>query len=125
MRLLMVAVVVLVTSTAAADAKALLSISVSPAQSLAPANLTIRVQVEPDVANRSLEVVAESGDYYRSSRIQLDGSAAPRTISVQFRDVPGGDYDVRGTLLSGAGKVRAAARQRVLVVETALAGETS
>jgi len=91
--------------------------AVSPLQSFAPANLTIRLHVEPDAANRALEVVAESGEYYRSSSIQLEGSDAPRTISFEFRDVPGGNYDVRGTLISSAGRTRAAVRQHVLVID--------
>ena len=73
--------------------------AVSPAQSFAPTNLTIRVHVEPDADNRALEVVAESGAYYRSSRMQIDGAEAPRTISFEIRNLPGGDYDVRGALI--------------------------
>jgi len=51
--------------------------------------------VTPDVDNRSLEVTAESGEYFRSSLIQLDGKEAPRTIAWSSR-LPGGDYQVRG-----------------------------
>jgi hypothetical protein len=98
------------------DANQPLSMVVSPRQSFAPANLTIRLQVEPDAVNRALEVVAESGEYYRSSRMQLEGSGAPRIMSFEFKDVPGGNYDVRGTLVSSAGKRRAAVRQRVVVI---------
>jgi uncharacterized membrane protein YphA (DoxX/SURF4 family) len=54
--------------------------------------------------NRALEVVAESGAYYRSSRIQLDGLDAPRTIVIEVRNVAGGDYEVTGTLVNSAGK---------------------
>jgi hypothetical protein len=101
-----------------------LSMAVSPLQSFAPTNLTIRLHVEPDAVNRTLEVVAESGEYYRSSSIQLDGSEAPRTISFEFRNVPGGNYDVRGTLVSSAGKARAAVRQHVIVIDPAFTGAT-
>jgi hypothetical protein len=96
-----------------------LTMAVSPVQSFAPTNLTVRVHVEPDAGNRALEVVAESGDYYRSSRIQLDGADAPRTISLEIRNLPGGDYDVRGTLLDGGGRARAAARKQVIVLGSA------
>jgi len=101
-----------------------LSMAVSPLQSFAPTNLTIRLRVAPDDANRALEVAAESGDYYRSSSIELDGSEAPRTISFEFRDVPGGDYDVRGTLISSGGTARAAVRQHVIVIDQVVAGAT-
>jgi hypothetical protein len=106
------------------DASELLSMAVSPAQSFAPTNLTIRVHVEPDPGNRAFEVVAESGEYYRSSRIQLDGAEAPRTISFEIRDVPGGDYDVRGALINRAGRERAVARRHVIVIESADRGVT-
>ena len=93
--------------------------AVSPLQSFAPTNLTIRVHVEPDADNRTLEVVAESGEYYRSSRIQLDGADAPRTISVEMRNLPGGDYDVRSALIDGAGRERAAVRTQIVVLGSA------
>ena len=109
----------LLSSAMALDANEPLSMAVSPAQSFAPTNLMIRLHVEPDRVNRALEVVAESGEYYRSSEIQLEGSEAPRTISFEFRNVPGGDYDVRGTLISSAGKARAAVRQHVIVIDAA------
>jgi hypothetical protein len=57
------------------------SMAVSPSQSFAPTNLRIRLPVEPDAANRELEVVAASAEYHRGSTIRLDGADAPRTIS--------------------------------------------
>lgn len=93
-----------------------LTMAVSPVQSFAPTNLTIRVHVEPDAGNRALEVVAESGEYYRSSLIQLDGDEAPRTIFLEMRNLPVGEYDVRGTLINSAGRERSAVHKQVLVV---------
>jgi hypothetical protein len=124
MRLQILAVVLLALSIVSADASQPLSMAVSPTRSFAPANLTIRIHVEPDGIDRTIEVVAESGEYYRSSSIQLDGSEAPRTIWVEFRDVPGGNYDVHGTLISSAGKARAAVHQHVVVLDPAGAGAT-
>src|SRR5438552_2028131 len=93
-----------------------LTMVVSPVQSFAPTNLTIRVQMEPDAGNRAFEVIAESGEYYRSSRIQLDGADAPRTIWLEIRNLPRGDYDVRGALLNSAGRERCAVREHVIVL---------
>ena len=93
--------------------------AVSPVQSFAPTNLTIRIHVETDAGNRALEVVADSGNYYRSSRMQLEGAEAPRTISLEFRNLPGGDYDVRGVLIDIAGHERAAVRKPVVVLQSA------
>jgi hypothetical protein len=124
MRLQIFMAALLFSSAASLNATEPLSMAVSPLQSFAPTNLTIRLRVEPDAVNRALEVVAESGEYYRSSSVQLDGSDAPRTISFEFRDVPGGNYDVRGTLINSAGKARAAVRQHVLVLEPGVTGGT-
>jgi len=96
-----------------------LTMAVSPVHSFAPTNLIIRVHVEPDAANRALEVVAESGEYYRSSLIQLDGAEAPRTISLEIRNLQRGNYDVRGALINSAGRERSAVRKEVLVIASA------
>ena len=109
----------LLSFVACPDASEPLSMAVSPAQSFAPTNLAIRVHVESDPGNRALEVVAESGAYYRSSRIQLDGTETPRTISFEFQNVPGGDYDVRGVLINSSGHERAVVRKHVSVIDSA------
>lgn len=96
-----------------------LTMAVSPAQSFAPTTLTIRVHVKPDAENRALEIVAESGDYYRSSRIPLDGYEAPRTIVVELRSLPVGDYEVRGALVDGSGRSRVLVRRQVIVIGSA------
>jgi hypothetical protein len=102
-----------------ADVGERLTMAVSPAQSFAPTTLTIRVHVKPDAENRALEIVAESGDYYRSSRIPLDGYEAPRTIVVELRSLPGGDYEVRGALVDGSGRSRVLVRRQVIVIGSA------
>jgi hypothetical protein len=102
-----------------ADVGERLTMTVSPAQSFAPTNVTIRVHVKPDAENRALEIVAESGDYYRSSRIQLDGNEAPRTFVVELRSLPGGDYEIRGALVDGSGRARWSVRKQVIVIGSA------
>ena len=95
-----------------------LTLAVSPHHSFAPANFMVRVHVPPDIANRMLEVVAESADYYRSSQFQLDGIDAPATRLLEFRDVPGGDYEVQATVTDNAGRQRASAREHVVVLSS-------
>jgi hypothetical protein len=112
----MVAAALLLSSAALLLAANPLTMTVSPVQSFAPTNITIRVRVEPDADNRALEVVAESGEYYRSSLVQLDGADAPRTTSLELRNVPGGSYDVRCVLFNAAGRQRAAVRAQVIVL---------
>jgi hypothetical protein len=91
---------------------------VSPAMSFAPANLLIRTKVEPDADNRSIEVIAESADFYRSSSIQLQGERAPRTVTFEFRSLPPGQYGVTASVVGMDGQRRALARSRVNVMET-------
>ena len=93
-----------------------ITVAVSPRQSFGPTNLTVRVRVQPDADNRALQIVADSGEFYRSSQIQLDGERAERTVVVEFRGVPSGDYEVYGVLFNSVGHRRAMARQQASVL---------
>ena len=94
-----------------------LSLKVSPAICFAPANLVVRATIQADRANRAVEVVAESTDFYRSSEIQLDGENAPRNNMFEFRSLPSGNYEVSVTLRGGGGEQLANVRQLVNVIE--------
>ena len=119
MRAHLVAAALFLSSEMFFGAKDPLTMAVSPVQSFAPTNLLIRIHVEPDADNRALVVVAESGEYYRSSRMQLDGVDAPRTISLEMRNLPGGDYDVWSALINSTGRERAAVRTTIIVLGSA------
>lgn len=93
-----------------------LRIAASPAWSFAPADLSIRARVIPSAENRTLEIVAESGEFYRSSQISLEGERAPATTMVEFRSLPSGDYVVYGILTDSSGRRRAIAEQSVKVL---------
>lgn len=95
-----------------------LKMSVSPAQSLAPAYLRVRVTVEPNAVNRTIAVVAESDDYFRSSEVPLEGDQGPRTVFFEFRDVPSGDYQIRGIVGDAQGHEVATAKQSVFVLSS-------
>jgi hypothetical protein len=75
---------------------------VSPSVAFAPANLVVKTMVESNQENRSIEIIAESEEFYRSSEVELDGDRAPRTTIFQFRSLPSGSYRVRA-VLRGAG----------------------
>ena len=94
-----------------------LRLFVSPAVSLAPAVLRIQVYVDPAPGNRLLEIVAESGEYFRSSSIALEGARASRSHGVEYRSVPPGTYTVLAVLIGDDGEVSDSADQRVLVVD--------
>ena len=92
---------------------------VSPAVAFAPANLVVRAVIEANADNRSVEIVAESVDFYRSSEIQLEGDKGPRTNQFEFRSLPPGTYEVRASLIGVNGEKRAHVRQEVNVISSA------
>jgi hypothetical protein len=116
-----VVLAVLLAATAVAGAKEAVSIRVSPAFSFAPANLVIQTSVEPDPDNRSMEVIADSPEFYRSSTIALEGDRAPKTTRFEFRSLPPGDYEVTANLIGADGRHRAIAHAQVNVIESGLA----
>lgn len=93
-----------------------LSIRVSPNVAFAPANLVVRASIATDADNRTVEIVAESEDFYRSSEIQLEGDRAPHMTMFEFRNLPSGNYEIKATLRGSAGRERAIARKQVNVV---------
>jgi hypothetical protein len=105
-------------ATTALGAKQSLALKVYPAVSFAPANLVIRTQVDPDADNRSLEVVAESVDFYRSSTVPLDGDRAPKTTQFEFRSLPPGEYAVSVIVTGADGRQRAVSRGQARVMES-------
>jgi hypothetical protein len=107
-----------IAATAAAGAKQPLTVKITPAISFAPANLTIRTSVDPDFDNRSVEVVADSGEFYRSSSVTLDGDHAPKTTQFEFRSLPPGEYEVRVVVSGADGRPRATSYATAKVVES-------
>ena len=68
-------------STSAVEAK--MRTHVTPAVAKAPAEVRIQVWVTPQDDNRTLEIVVDSGDFYRSSAIPLDGAQAAQSFTVE------------------------------------------
>jgi len=93
----------LLLAVPALDGRELLRMRVTPAMVMAPGFLTVRVNVEAAAENRSLQVVAESPDFYRSSEISLDGAHASPLAVFEFRDLPTGLYEVTGVLVGAHG----------------------
>jgi hypothetical protein len=108
----------IITAAAPLRANDRLALKVSPTVCLAPANLVVRATVEANAANRSIEVVAESEDFYRSSQMQLEGDRAPRTTLFEFRSLPTGYYQVRAILRDVSGKELASIQEPINVVGT-------
>jgi len=54
--------------------------------------------------NRWLTIEADSGDFFRSSEIQLDGDRAPLVTEIRLPNLPGGDYTVVAVLRNNMGE---------------------
>jgi hypothetical protein len=108
--------VALTASSLTVGAGEKITMKASPEISFAPAHLVVRTVVEPDPDNRALEIIIDSADFYRSSLIQLEGDLAPRTSVVEFRSVPGGNYQISARLLGQGGESRASVRRNVDVI---------
>jgi hypothetical protein len=111
----------LAVGSATIGATGRLALRVSPSVSVAPANLYIRAVVEASEENRAIEISADSGEFYRSTEILLDGERAQRTTTVEFQSLPRGKYLVRVVLKGLAGRPLASTLTHVSVVE---AGQT-
>ena len=109
-------VAVIVLTVLPVDGGEPLKLAVTPAQSFAPATVRIRARIEPSDRNRTLTIVADGAEFYRSSEIQLDGDQAPKTVELRFTDVPSGDYEVYAVLTDAFGRQRALVRQPAKVI---------
>ena len=95
-----------------------LSLQVSPTMTAAPAFIRVRALVESNDDNRSLEIVAQSPQFFRSSTIDLDGRNAPPLTVIEYPNMPPGFYDVTAVLVGASGK-RATETRFVKVVAMA------
>jgi hypothetical protein len=92
-----------------------LTLQVSPVMTAAPAVISVRALIEASDENRALEIVAQSSEFFRGSRIELDGRAAPPLSVFQYSNLPPGLYEV-GAFLIGTNGQRAAVSKIVKVV---------
>jgi hypothetical protein len=79
-----------------------------------PATVQITVAVEPDAANRVLRVEADGDRLYRSTEVALSGEGDKRLHTVEFKNLPAGDYELRAEVLSSE-RVRGMASQELVV----------
>ncbi len=79
-----------------------------------PATVQITVAVEPDAANRILRIEADGDQFYRSTEVELSGDTDKRLHTIEFKNLPAGEYELRAEVFS-KDKVRGMATQDLVV----------
>lgn len=105
----------LLAASGSSAASEKLSLRVSPNVSSAPGTVIVRATVAKDADNRLLRIEADSGTFYRSSDIPLDGDTAPLVTEVLFKSLPSGEYTVVAVLRNSLGQ-ETVVRRTVLVL---------
>jgi hypothetical protein len=92
-----------------------LSLRVTPNVSSAPSNVIVKATVAKNPENRWLHIEADSGSFYRSSAIQLDGDKAPAVTEIRLSNLPSGEYAVSAVLRTSLGE-EISVRRTVIVL---------
>ena len=79
-----------------------------------PATVQITVAVEPAAVNRALRVEADSERMFRSSEIVLSGAGEKRIHTLEFKNLPAGEYTLSAQVFS-RNEMRAVATQQLTV----------
>jgi hypothetical protein len=87
-----------------------MSLEVSPRIAHVPGRVLAQVRVDRHADNRLLQIEVDSAGYYRSSDVELEGMAAPRTHFIWLKALPSGAYTVT-VRVQGTTGVRAEAVQ--------------
>jgi hypothetical protein len=110
----------LLFATGSTGASEKLTLRVTPNVSSAPSTVTVRAYVTRHPQNRVLLVEADSGSFYRSSEIQLDGDKAPTLTEFRLNSLPSGEYTVKAVLKDNLGEETVVRRTAIVL---SLAGE--
>ena len=87
---------ILMSSQTSADEA--ISITVRPAVATYRGSAQLKVLVARDDKNRSLVWEVDGPSYYRSSELQLNGAASPRSFVFMMRELPAGEFEIRATV---------------------------
>jgi hypothetical protein len=92
-----------------------LSLRVTPNVSAAPSTVIVKATVAKDSENRWLRIEADSGTFYRSSAIELDGDRAPLVTEIRLSNLPSGEYTVAAVLRNALGEETVVRRTAIVL----------
>lgn len=105
----------LIVATSATDANDKLSLRVTPNVSSAPSTVIVKATVAKNAGNRWLQIEADSGTFYRSSAIELDGDRAPVVTEIRLNNLPSGEYTVAAVLRNALGEETVVRRTAIVL----------
>ena len=94
----------LLAASGSTGASEKLILRVTPNVSSAPSTVVVKATVTRNADNRWLHIEADSGAFFRSSEIQLDGDKAPLVTEIRLNSLPGGEYTVIAVLRNNLGE---------------------
>ena len=94
----------MLTASGTTGANEKLTLRVTPNVSSAPSTVIVKATVARNSENRWLHIEADSGEFFRSSEIQLDGDRAPVVSEFRLPNLPGGEYVVKAVLRDSMGE---------------------
>lgn len=112
---LVIAACVVLTGAVTTNAREAVGLRVSPNISMAPATVRVLVTVEPDANNKELVLEADSGSFYTSSVVQLDGDKSSRSQTFLFKELPAGTYEVTARVVQRNGDVHKASGEYMVL----------
>ena len=110
-------VIGMLTASDTTGANEKLTLRVTPNVSNAPSTVIVRATVAKNAVNRWLHIEADSGAFYRSSEIQLDGDKAPVVTEIRLPNLPGGEYTVKAILRDNMGEETIVRRTAIVLAK--------
>ena len=107
----------LLIASGSGDASEKLMLRVTPNVSSAPSTVVVKATVARNADNRWLHIEAESGAFYRSSEVQLEGDKAPLITEIRLNNLPGGEYTVMAVLRDSSGGQTVVRRTAVVLAQ--------
>ena len=83
----------------------------------APGDVEISIQIKPTAKTQELRLSADSGSFYRSSSVGLNGVDSQEVHTFMWRGFPVGEYDVIGMLVDSDGTSEVVVRGALKVID--------